>query len=725
MTEFQAPQPAPSWTVSIAGPDDVHRFDTELDALRFANQVNRTYLADLLAHPGDEVLCLATVSDASPALPTSPLRDTGVETPLLHTDRLNLMGRWFEGRGMTTMAHICRTAAAELKTIAERREEAVAKIVSSGPADMPLLQWLSADHSFRAPIGSRLYAAPPSQPKSLEDLMTKIQAFGLACYQHESGAEQIAMQDEIRVDLAALTASQVVDSGCDIKISAPAKTIKLGSYGQAFDLPGDRRAYTYKHQPGNQAAWRIGDASSRVEAGGDLIDRGLSLLKVLEAGGFGVFELDETAAIPAPEGEPTAAAVEVAAKAVYRLFIGADDHPWSEGGNSLKQCDARRYARAALAAQPAQEAQEAQAQQAVAAFDRQIHTLAIDAVEALTRRPPPQEPSSAEGDATAAIGKQIALVRRLGNGNDVMQYRVELMELGRLVAGVGFAAPSNPQPKGAGAEQASDKPQSLLRPSTSTPLSDKKQAVDLSRLPSFHDDSNDHGVTAYKMAKALTDHLAVRPAPADCDCPNIGYCDGSCAPYVAKRNDPRDPMLAEAWEMANRLEPSAGDMMRKLCKRLRDDDRMLTQTIDEREERQQFIDDLLDALHGPNRHEWTSAYGFNDAMEDALERLAALEAASQAPAVVAGDERQDIGGHIRAAANAKVAQQADDDTRRLDYLQKKQATISLVPDGRDGNGTRHAFMVGGWHCSVSRDVRASIDAAMGESQPPVQGNGNG
>ncbi|HEY8878257.1 MAG TPA: hypothetical protein VIN03_11875 [Roseateles sp.] len=58
------------WTVNVAGPDDVHRFDTELDALRFANQVNRTYLADLLAHPGDEVLCLATVADAS--LPLAP-----------------------------------------------------------------------------------------------------------------------------------------------------------------------------------------------------------------------------------------------------------------------------------------------------------------------------------------------------------------------------------------------------------------------------------------------------------------------------------------------------------------------------------------------------------------------------------------------------------------------------------------------------------------------------
>lgn len=66
--------------------------------------------------------------------------------------------------------------------------------------------------------------APPAlaPAPTVEDLMTKIQAFGLACYQHESGAEQISMQDEIRIDLAALAASQVVDSGCDIKISAPA-----------------------------------------------------------------------------------------------------------------------------------------------------------------------------------------------------------------------------------------------------------------------------------------------------------------------------------------------------------------------------------------------------------------------------------------------------------------------------------------------------------------------
>lgn len=38
----------------------------------------------------------------------------------------------------------------------------------------------------------------------IEDLMTEIQAFGLACYTHAPGEEQIAMQNEIRAHLAAL-----------------------------------------------------------------------------------------------------------------------------------------------------------------------------------------------------------------------------------------------------------------------------------------------------------------------------------------------------------------------------------------------------------------------------------------------------------------------------------------------------------------------------------------
>lgn len=68
----------------------------------------------------------------------------------------------------------------------------------------------------------------------------------------------------------------------------------LGNYGKAFDLPGNRRAYTYDHQPGNVEASRLGAACQQAVASsaGDYIDRGLSLLKELQALGFGVFEVD-------------------------------------------------------------------------------------------------------------------------------------------------------------------------------------------------------------------------------------------------------------------------------------------------------------------------------------------------------------------------------------------------------------------------------------------------
>lgn len=38
--------------------------------------------------------------------------------------------------------------------------EPVGRVVSSGPANFHIFQWLSADHSFRVPIGAMLYAAP-------------------------------------------------------------------------------------------------------------------------------------------------------------------------------------------------------------------------------------------------------------------------------------------------------------------------------------------------------------------------------------------------------------------------------------------------------------------------------------------------------------------------------------------------------------------------------------
>jgi len=41
--------------------------------------------------------------------------------------------------------------------------EPVGEVVSSGPSNLPIFQWLSADHSFRVPIGSKLYADTPQE----------------------------------------------------------------------------------------------------------------------------------------------------------------------------------------------------------------------------------------------------------------------------------------------------------------------------------------------------------------------------------------------------------------------------------------------------------------------------------------------------------------------------------------------------------------------------------
>lgn len=73
---------------------------------------------------------------------------------------------------------------------------------------------------------------------------------------------------------------------------------KLGIYGKAYDVPGTRRAYTYKHQPDNHGAWRLGCAlrAADMAGGGDYIDYGLGLLKQLELKGYGVYELEEAGA---------------------------------------------------------------------------------------------------------------------------------------------------------------------------------------------------------------------------------------------------------------------------------------------------------------------------------------------------------------------------------------------------------------------------------------------
>lgn len=74
---------------------------------------------------------------------------------------------------------------------------------------------------------------------------------------------------------------------------AERKTCLVGMRGKAYDTPEIKRAYTYKEQPNNLDAHRLGEAARVAIAAnaGDSIDRGLALLKALEYVGFGVFEL--------------------------------------------------------------------------------------------------------------------------------------------------------------------------------------------------------------------------------------------------------------------------------------------------------------------------------------------------------------------------------------------------------------------------------------------------
>lgn len=77
----------------------------------------------------------------------------------------------------------------------------------------------------------------------------------------------------------------------------------VGMKGRAFDLPTTKRAYTYKQQPDNVIAYKLGRAceAAAQQSAGDGIDRGLALLQELQNEGFGVFDIGaEYTTQPAP-----------------------------------------------------------------------------------------------------------------------------------------------------------------------------------------------------------------------------------------------------------------------------------------------------------------------------------------------------------------------------------------------------------------------------------------
>lgn len=64
-------------------------------------------------------------------------------------------------------------------------------------------------------------------------------------------------------------------------------------------------------------------------------------------------------------------------------------------------------------------------------------------------------------------------------------------------------------------------------------------------------------------------------------------------------------------------------------------EREILQLIDERDERERVIDAILDAVLGPRRPEWSSHYGFADAVRDVQECIASAPAAAAQPAATA------------------------------------------------------------------------------------------
>ena len=79
----------------------------------------------------------------------------------------------------------------------------------------------------------------------------------------------------------------------DAAVKVPEAFYRIGIINKAFDLPEDRRAYTYQAQPNNIGAARLGCAaySCREQFKPDSTDQGLTLLQCLQSAGFGVFEL--------------------------------------------------------------------------------------------------------------------------------------------------------------------------------------------------------------------------------------------------------------------------------------------------------------------------------------------------------------------------------------------------------------------------------------------------
>lgn len=94
-------------------------------------------------------------------------------------------------------------------------------------------------------------------------------------------------------------------------------------------MPNDN-VLTYANQPDNVGAWRLGEACRAAKAGGDPIDHGLSLLKELQARGYGVV------ALAVHPGQPEPRDAIARSKRILGLVDEYHDNPTRDTRTALR-----------------------------------------------------------------------------------------------------------------------------------------------------------------------------------------------------------------------------------------------------------------------------------------------------------------------------------------------------------------------------------------------------
>jgi hypothetical protein len=189
------------------------------------------------------------------------------------------------------------------------------------------------------------------------------------------------------------------------------------------------------------------------------------------------------------------------------------------------------------------------------------------------------------------------------------------------------------------------------------------------------------------LRSIIEQHIPASPAVALYGCLTVQ--EAACVPHV-------HPERGVGWFFNERDVIESGLVTQGHGEANDKHERELGQLIDERDRREEIIDCLCDAVLGQGRPEWSSAYGYDDAL---LEVQEAMFAPSHAQPVLTQDQ---IHRHQIAASDCPP----DSMVLLVSSLQRllSAASPAGVPDG--------------WRKTILR-VLSALDAATGDSDPNI------